>query len=424
MSALQLHSLLGLLALPALALLLRERGRPLPLAATVRIVAVGLILQVGIAGIMLAVPAARALFMGIADLVDALQAATGEGTALVFGYVGAGPPPFEVVAPENTFILAFQSLPLVLLVSALTALLYHWGILQKVVAAFAWALGRSLGVSGPLATAASANIFVGMVEALLFVRPYLLGLDRGGLFAIMTVGLATIAGTMLILYATIVEPVVPDAAGHLVIASVISAPAALMIARIMVPPAGDVPAVPVLAVDPDTPHGPVDAIASGTRAGLQLLLSVIATLIVFVALVALANTILGAIGEPLGVPLSLEGIAGILFVPFAFVIGVPMAEASTAANLIGIKTVANEFVAYLMMAGEGGEGLSDRSRLILTYAMSGFANFGSLGILVGGLVAAVPERRQEVVSLGMRALVAGTLATLMTGSVIGLLTPP
>lgn len=422
MTLLQLQSALGLAVLPLLAWLLRERDRPLAVRAAVKVTVAGIALQLAVAALMLLVPQAKAVFTAIAGVVGALQAATAEGTRLVFGYLGGGPAPFEVASPEHGFILAFQALPLILLVSALTSLLYYLGILQRVVGGFAWALRRSMGVSGPLGTAAAANIFVGMVEAPVLIRPYLAKLDRGGLFAVMTVGLATIAGTVLVLYSTLIGGVVPDAAGHLVIASVISAPAALMLAHLMVPPGEDAPPeIEIADSATDAPAGPIDAIAAGTRNGIELLAGVVAMLVVFVALVALIDGLLALIAEPLGISLSLEGILGWLFTPLAWLIGIPWAEAPGAGALIGIKTAANEFVAFLRLGG--AEGLSPRTQLILTYALSGFANFGSVGIMIGGLSAMVPERRPEIVALGMKSLIAGTLATLMTGAVIGLLTP-
>jgi CNT family concentrative nucleoside transporter len=231
----QAQSLIGLILIPIVAWLLSEQRPAIRPARLLRVVAAGLGLQLAIAGVMLNVAAVRVAFEWAAGLVTALQAATAAGVQLVFGYLAGGPAPFEVVRPEHSFVLAFQALPLMLLVSALSRLLYHWGVLQQVVRAFAWVLQRSMGVSGPVGTSAAANIFVGMIEAPLFVRPYLAGMSRGALFATMTVGMAGVAGTVLALYATILEPHLAGAAGHLMVASVISAPAALMLSALMVP---------------------------------------------------------------------------------------------------------------------------------------------------------------------------------------------
>jgi concentrative nucleoside transporter, CNT family len=385
----------------------------------------GLGLQLAIAAVMLNLAFVRVAFDWAAGLVASLQAATNTGMRLVFGYLAGGPAPFEVVRPETSFILAFHALPLILLISALSRLLYHWGVLQVVVRGAGWVLQRSLGVSGPVGTSAAANIFVGMVEAPLLIRPYLANMSRGGLFATMTVGMAGVAGTVLALYATVIGSVVPGAAGHLIVASVISVPAALMLSELMVPDhldtaqsAGDTHIV----ID-DPPRSSMDAIAQGTREGIDLLVNVTAMLIVVVALVALANQVLGFFTAPLGATLTFEQILGWVFAPLAWLVGIPWAECTAAGALLGVKTVLNEFVAYLQLAGTGQGVLSDRSRLILTYALCGFANFGSLGIMIGGMAAMVPARRAEIASLGARTLISGTLATLMTAAVVGVVTP-
>ena len=345
---------------------------------------------------------------------------------LVFGYLAGGPAPFETVRPETSFILAFQALPLILLISALSKLLYHWGILQRVVHAVGWVLQRSLGVTGPVGTSAAANVFVGMVEAPLLVRPYLAGMSRSGLFATMTVGMAGVAGTVLALYATVLEPVLPGAAGHLIVSSVITVPAALMLAELMVPDGAAPPDQTQAATDiviPDPTHSSMDAIAQGTREGVELLVNVTAMLIVAVALVALGNQLLALVAAPFGISLSIEQMLGWVFAPLAWLIGIPWAECGKAGTLLGVKTVLNELIAYLQLGQIPASALSDRSRLILTYALCGFANVGSLGILIGGMVAMVPQRRAEIVSLGARTIVSGTLATLMTAAVVGAMTP-
>ena len=421
----QAQSLIGLLLIPLLAWMLSEARSAIRPARLLRIVLAGLGLQFAIAGVMLNVAAVRVGFDWAAGLVTALQAATTAGMRLVFGYLAGGPAPFAVVRPENSFVLAFNALPLMLVVSALSRLLYHWGVLQQVVRAFAWMLQRSTGVSGPVGTSAAANIFVGMIEAPLFIRPYLADMSRAGLFATMTVGMAGVAGTVLAVYAAILEPTLAGAAGHLMVASVISAPAGLMLAALMVPDRVT-QAEPRGAAEmtmPDAAHSSMDAIAQGTREGIALLANVTAMLVVIVALVALANQLLGFLAEPLGLKLTIEGVLGVMFAPLAWLAGIPWSECPKAGALLGVKTVLNEFVAYLQLAATGPEALSGRSRLILTYALCGFANFGSLGIMIGGIAAMVPARRAEIVSLGAKTLISGTLATLMTGAVVGVMTP-
>src|SRR6185503_14434271 len=327
---LQAQSLIGLFAIPLIAWLLSERRTAIAPGRLARILIGGIGLQALIAGVMLNVPAARAVFDWAAGLVAALQVATNAGMRLVFGYLAGGPAPFDTVRPETSFILAFQALPLILVISALSKLLYHWGVLQKIVYAIGWVLQRSLGVTGPVGTSAAANVFVGMVEAPLLVRPYLATMSRGGLFATMTVGMAGVAGTVLALYATILEPLLPGAAGHLIVASVISVPAGLMLAELMVPDpapsAGDAPPADAEIVVDDPPHSSMDAIAQGTREGIELLVNVTAMLIVVVALVALTNQLLGFVTSPLGLTLTFEQMLGWAFAPLAWLIGIPWGE--------------------------------------------------------------------------------------------------
>ena len=423
--ALQAQSLIGLAIIPLLAWALSENRRAHKRAQLLRIMLAGLGLQILIAAVMLNVAAVRVAFDWAAGLVESLQSATNAGMRLVFGYLAGGTAPFEVVRPETSFILAFHALPLILLISALSRLLYHWGVLQVVVRGAGWVLQRSLGVSGPVGTSAAANIFVGMVEAPLLIRPYLANMSLGGLFATMTVGMAGVAGTVLALYATVIGSIVPGAAGHLIVASVISVPAALMLSELMVPDhlAGAQAAGDTDIVIEDPPRSSMDAIAQGTREGIDLLVNVTAMLIVVVALVALANQMLGFVSTPLGAKLTFEQMLGWLFAPLAWLIGIPWAECTAAGALLGVKAVLNEFVAYLRLAAAEPGALSERSRLILTYALCGFANFGSLGIMIGGMAAMVPARRAEIASLGAKTLISGTLATLMTAAVVGAMTP-
>jgi CNT family concentrative nucleoside transporter len=422
---LQAQSVLGLLAFPLLAFVISENRSAITGARLLRILVAGIGLQLAIAALMLAVPASRVAFDWAAGLVAALQDATNAGTRLVFGYLAGAPAPFETIRPENSFVLALQALPLVLLISALSRLLYHWGVLQLVVTAIGKVLERAFAITGPVGTSAAANIFVGMVEAPLLVRPYLASMIRGDLFATMTVGMATIAGTMLAIYASLVEAHVPGAAGHLMVASVISVPAALMISMLMVPDTSDTSAEEATtAVFAEPARSSVDAIAQGTRDGIVLLVNIAAMLIVAVALVALANKLLAFAVAPFGIALTIEQILGWILAPLAWLIGVPWSECGTAGSLIGIKTVLNEFIAYLKLAETPTEVFSERSRLLMTYALCGFANLGSLGIMIGGMAAMAPERRSEIAELGAKTIVSGTLATLMTAAVVGVLTPP
>jgi len=405
---------LGISTLLACAWLLSEDRR----AVSARLVLGGLALQLALALLLLKLPAAQQGFVAINGLVLALNRATEAGTSFVFGHLGGGATPYEVVHPEYSFVLAFRALPLLLVISALSALLFHWRVLPVVVRAFAWLLKRGLGVGGALGLGAAANVFVGMVEAPLLIKPYLGAMSRGALFALMTTGMATIAGTVMVLYATLIGAAVPNAMGHILTASLVNAPAALVIAGILVPQRradGD-DELPRLAPD----HaGAMDAITRGTLDAIPLLLNIIAMLIVMVALVSLGNELLALLPDVQGAPLTLERLFGWVFAPVVWLIGIPWQEATAAGQLMGIKTVLNELLAYMQLARLPADALSERSRLIMTYALCGFANFGSLGIMIGGLGALAPVRRAEVAALGLRSIVAGTLATLMTGALVG-----
>jgi CNT family concentrative nucleoside transporter len=416
MSLLQLQSLAGLLLLCLLAWGCGGCRR----GVSPRVVAAGLLGQFGLAALMLLAPPIRAGFAAIGDAVEALARATRAGTTLVFGYLGGAPLPFAEIAPGTSFILFFQALPLVLLVGALSAALYHWGVLPAVVAALARGLGRLFGLSGACNLAVAANVFVGMVEAPLLVRPWLGGLARAELFVVMVAGLATISGNMLVVYAAMITPVLPDAAGHLLTASLVSAPGAVLAALLMMPrdPAATSSAASI-GPPPRLHDSTMDALVRGTEDGLRLLLGIMASLIVFVALVALANQVT----QPLA-GVTLQQAAGWLFWPLAWMMGVPAEECAAVARSLGVKVVVNEFVSYLELAASGGAGLSERSRLILAYALCGFTNFASVGIMVTGMSAMCPERRSEIVRLGLPALVAASIACCMAGATAGALTAP
>ena len=381
---------------------------------------VGLAVTVALAVLLLKVPPIRAAFRAVNGAVDAVAAATRAGTSLVFGYLGGGPLPFEPKNPGSEFILAFQALPLVLVMSVLTTLLFYWRILPPLVRGFSRLLERSLGVGGAVGIATAANIFVGMVEAPLFIRPYLARLSRSELFVVMTGGMAGIAGTVFVVYATILRPLIPDVAGHLLVASVLGAPVAILISRIMVPERDGARTTGALDEPEPVAESTMDAIVKGTAIGLELLLNIIAMLIVLVALVHLGNAVLGLVPE-VGGPVTLQRVLGYAMAPICWLLGVPWAEALTAGALMGIKTILNEFVAYVELAKLPPEALSPRSKLIMLYALCGFANFGSLGIMIGGLATVAPTRRAEIVQLGPRSIVSGTLATCLLGAVVGTL---
>ena len=412
-----LQSVLGIFALLAFAFAVSEQPR----AVSWRRAGIGLAVTFALAGVFLKIPPVRAAFAAANHVVDAIAAATRAGTTFVFGYLGGGPLPFELKFPGAEFVLAFNALPIVLVVSVLTTLLFYWGILQPIVRGFSWALERTMGVGGAVGLSTAANIFVGMVEAPLFIRPYLVNLTRAELFIVMTGGMAGIAGTVLVLYAQFLSSVVPDAAGHFIIASVLGAPAAILFSQMMVPETRAAHTRGTLGKIPPVASSSMDAIVKGTMSGLELLLNIIAMLIVFIALVHLANAILGLLPSIAGAPITLQRLLGLIMAPVCWLIGVPWTEAATAGSLMGIKTILNEFVAYLDLAKLPADALSPRSRLIMLYAMCGFANFGSLGIMIGGLATMAPERREDVISLGPKSIVSGTLSTLLLGAIVGVL---
>ena len=399
-----MHALAGMAGLVAIAWLIGENRRAVPWRAVIA----GIGLELVLAVVFLKIEMVKRAFFALNDALLVLERATQAGTSLVFGYLGGAPTPFQITAPEATFVLAFRALPLVLVISALSALLFYWGVLQAVVRAISWLLRKSMGVGGVVGLSTAANVFVGMVEAPLLVRPYLARVSRGELFAIMAAGMASIAGTVLFLYASILGQVLPDAVAHLLIASILSAPAALAISFLMVPPRGEATGGELELRSEAS--GSMDAITRGTLDGAQLLLNIVAMLIVFVALVALVNLVIA--------PYSLQGLLGVVLAPLAWLAGVPWAESQSAGALLGTKTVLNELVAYIDLSKAG---LSERTRLLMTYALCGFANFGSLGIMIGGLGTMCPERRAEVVALGMKSIVAGTLATCFTAASVALL---
>lgn len=409
------QSIAGLLILIGMAWVISEKRS----RVRIKTVITGVSLQLLLAVVLLKLPVFKGFFLSLNGIIASLEKATMAGTSFVFGYIGGGPLPFKETFPGASFVLAFRALPLVLVVSGLSALLFYWRILPRVVKGFSWVLQKTMGIGGALGVGTAANIFVGMVEAPLFIRPYLKGMTRSELFTTMTCGMATIAGTVMVLYASILSNVIPDAMGHILTASIISAPAAITVSMLMVPETERVTAGEM--VPPQQAVSSMDAVTRGTLQGISLLLNIVAMLIVLVALISLTNQALGLVPAIGGEPLTLQRILGIAMAPIVWLMGIPWSEARTAGTLMGTKTILNEFIAYLEMAKLPEGSLSSRSQLIMTYAMCGFANLGSLGIMIGGLGTMAPERRDEIVSLGLKSIAAGTIATCMTGAIVGML---
>ncbi|MBF0161579.1 MAG: nucleoside:proton symporter [Magnetococcales bacterium] len=409
-----LQSASGFVVLIFLAWLCSENRWRIPL----RPILAGIGLQLLLAALLLKMPIFKHFFMLLNDGVLALEQATAQGTAFVFGYLGGASLPFAETTVGASYILAFRALPMLLVVSALASLLFYWGILPWIVRGFSRVLQKTMGIGGALGLSSAATIFVGMVEAPLLIRPYLKEMSRSELFGVMTTGMATIAGTMMALYATLLGPVIPDAMGHIMIASLLSAPAGLTVAMLMVPSAHP-PTLGQLTTE-QAAGSAMDALTQGTVDGIQLLINIIGFLIVLVALVALANHLFALLPHWGGEPLTLQRLLGWLMAPMTWLMGIPWSEAPLAGSLMGEKTILNEFIAYLHLAQLPEGALSPRSRLIMTYALCGFANLGSLGIMLGGLGGMAPDRRAEIVQLGPRAILSGTLATLMTGALLGI----
>ena len=411
-----MQGLLGYTALLLLAWALSEnRWRIAP-----RIVISGLVLQWALALLFLKAPYAADGFLLLNHGVEALQRATEVGTSFVFGYLGGGPLPFAETRPGAAFVFAFRALPVILVVSALASLMFYWGVLQLIVNGFAFVLRRVMGIGGALGLGAAVHIFVGNIEAPLLVRPWLGRMQRGELFALMTCGMAGIAGTVMVLYASILGPVIPGALGHILIAAVISTPAALAVGALMVPFHGHTGEKEDYTIGAPALSS-IDALAKGTADGIIFFANITATLIVAIACVSLVNMALGLLPLVGGEAITLQYLFAWAFRPVMWLIGLSGAEAEAAARLMATKTVLNEFIAYVDLSKLAPDVLSEKSRLIVTYALCGFANFGSAGILIGGMTAMCPDRKQDIVDLGLRSVLSGTIATCMSGAVVGVL---
>ena len=382
----------------------------------------GVLIQLILALLLLRVDLVGSFFEYLSDGVMVLKAANDYGTGFVFGYLADGAPnaPFDITNPGGTFIFAFGGLTLIILMSAISALLWHWRIIPVIVNALSVLFKKPLNVGGPIGLGATANVFLGQVEAPLLVRPYLSSMTRHELLILMTVGMSTIAGSVMVVYTTMLTPIYGfGLIGHFLTASLISVPAGIMFANMMIPS----------EVKTDFPEGDsskmytstVDALTQGTKNGLEIFLSVIAMLIVVMALVFLVNSILGIFPDINGSQITIERILGFIFAPLAWFMGIPWEESLMAGQLLGVKTALNEFVAYLYLSDSETYNLSDKSRLIMLYALCGFANFSSVGILLSGMSAMIPERRDDLISVTGKALWAALLASCMTGFIVGII---
>lgn len=414
-SLLNLQSVLGLIFVIGLCWGLSENRRAFPWRLTLGALAVQALLV-----LVLFNPASRGVLSAINGAVDGLAQATAVGTNFVFGYLAGGqfPQPYAVQNEGGLFTFAFQVLPLILVISALSALLWHWKILKRITYGFGLLFQRTMGLGGASALAVAANIFLGMIESPIVIRAYLDKLTRSEIFLMMVVGLATVAGSTMVAYALMLESTLPNAAGHVLVASIISAPAGVLLARIMIP---EQPGEGGAYAEYDSAlkyDSAIDAIVKGTSDGLMVVLNISAVLIVFVALVALVNIIVGGIFGP---GISVEWFLSWIFAPLAWLTGVAWSDAREAGLLLGTKLTQTEFKAFLDLGALPAGAISERTRMLMTYALCGFANIGSVGITVTGLSVLMPERRTEVLGLVWKALLGGFLATVMTASIVGLM---
>lgn len=412
------QALAGLALTLALCWLVSENRKRFPW-----VLAIGaIVVQVGLVLLLFGLPQAQALLRGVNGAVEGLSASTQAGTMFIFGFLAGGEQPYPVSNPGMGFIFAFRVLPVILVVCALSALLWHWKILKWAAQGFGFLFQKTLGLRGPPALATAATIFMGQIEGPIFIRAYLDKLSRSELFMLIAVGMACVSGSTMVAYATILADILPNAAAHVLTASLISAPAGVLLARIIVPadPMEKVSSLDLNTED-KTYGSAIDAVMKGTTDGLQIALNIGATLIVFVALATMVDKGLAALPDVGGQPLSIARGLGVLFAPLAWSMGIPWKEAGTAGGLLGVKLILTEFTAFIQMSQTGAALLDERTRMIMTYALCGFANIGSVGMNVAGFSVLVPERRQEVLGLVWKAMMAGFLATCLTGSLIGLM---
>lgn len=384
-----------------------------------KIVAGAVAIQIGFALVLFGVPFIRAVLFGANDVVDVLISATAYGTGFVFGPVFGTQSGWEGLTGQPGPIFAAHLLPLIIVVAALSAMLWHWHILRWVTKGFATIFRRFLGLGGATSLAVSANVFMGMTEAPVLIKPYLLKMTRSEIFILMVAGFSTVAGSVLVLYGVFLQDVLPNAMGQLLAASLIAAPAAVALALVMIPETVD---ATQRAHEPDFEYqSTMDAFATGASDGLKILANIVTMLIAAFALLFLVNAGLGALPDVAGDKLSLERILGWIFAPLMYMIGVPWDEAARSGSLMGVKTVLTEFVAFLQLAEVPEGDMTQRTRMITAHAVCGFANFGSIGILIGGLTIIEPARRETFLELAWKTLIAGTLATCLSGAIVGFL---
>ncbi len=409
-----IQSLIGIVVLILIALPFSESIQEIK----VKFISYALLIQISLAFILLEIPFISSFFDVMSIAVESLRLSAIEGSSFVFGYLGGGEAPFEVSNNQNLPIFAFTFLPMLIFLSALSALLWHWKILPFLIKLLAKLFEKPLDAKGPIGLAATANIFLGQLEAPLLIKPYLNKMNQRDLLIIMTVGMSTIAGSVMVLYITWLDDKFSGVIGHFLTASILSVPAAIMFSNILIPSAQT--ELNTAKEDLKMYESSMDAISVGTKDGLNMFLSVIASLIVFLSLVALADFMLGIIPNVYGEPISLQRIAAFIFAPIAWLMGIPFSEIIPAGNLLGTKTIFNELIAFNDLRDLDTNILSERSQLIMLYGICGFANISSVGILLGGLSAICPDIRGTLLKIAFRALFAATLASCLTGTIVSL----
>lgn len=406
-----IQAILGIAAVLAVAVLLSRSRRQI----SWKIIGIALAGQAVTGALFLHIDWARQFLVYVTVFAKSIEAATQKATAFVFGYVGSAELPFEAIPGKSTFIFAFQVLPVIMVIGALSAMLWHWRVLGFVVAVGAWLARKTLGVSSPVGFAAVANAFLGMIEAPLLIKPYLSRISSSELFAVMAVGMSTIAGGTAVIISGLMHTD-PAAFANLVTATLMNVPGALALALMLFPAInGETRSEETVSIE--TPYrSTMDALVAGTADGVRIFVNVVSLLIVFVTLVALIDGLLGLFpGE-----LSLAKILGYLLAPIAWLMGISQAEILDAASILGTKVAVNELVAYAALADSYGQ-FSDRTHFILTFALCGFGNFGSLAIMIGGVSAMAPERRDEIIRFGLWALLVAFMTNCLTAAIASLL---
>ena len=408
-----MRSIAGILILLFICYLISENKK----AINYKELICGFVLQFVVAILLLKVSIIQEGLCSFTHVINGIKSATEEGTKFVFGYLGGGnSTPFDISAHNNLFIFAFQALPMIMVFSAISMLLFHWNVLPKIINITTKVVNKFSNIGGILSVIASSKIMLGQTEAPLLIKPYLNKISRSELFSVISCGLATTSGAAMLLYSALLDKVIPNVLSHIVILTVLSIITSILIARIVIPQVekssdGEL-------ITPYKFSGSIDAITRGTSDGLGMVLNIGAMVIVAIALISIVNQMLTCLPNINGAPITIQRILGIFFTPIAYIIGIPYEEVFKAGELLSLKVVVNEVVAFIELANSANQ-LSPKSMIIMLYAICNFANISSIGINISSYSVLVPERRDEIIGLCGKALIVGTLATCISGAVIG-----